>query len=239
MLGNPLIWFRDQIRSEYLIVDRSSWHYRLVKYVYDDDFFYKDAYKLRIKYGVIEQIKEQSDPEVIKILQQQVDEGKYDPEIPRTVTLCTYFWATVLAVALSGWILWLFRHAPKHKERHIKYRPLSPWKRYGISMSIWVGLGIMNSYYGSQWAIMDFIIAGAIAAMIWQRKHVFAGLDVLAKWWERNAPKLPPINIEKPKSLGAVGMVFAMIKAEKNKYCPRLDFLDRHEYKAPDRDIEP
>lgn len=239
MAMNPVSWFRTKIRSEYLIVDRSSRHYRLVNYVYGPGFFYKDAYKLEIEKSMLETLEKSQDINYQQYIREQIVKGIYKPEIPKNVSLCTYFWATAAAIFFGSWIVWLHRHMPRSKHKYLTYKPASTWRRFGISLAIWGALGTYNILSGN-WlmGLGDLAIFGGFAMAIWQKKYVIAAFGAASDWVSDRAPKMPEIKINRP-GLGVLGLLFAMLKAQKDKNCPRLDFVDRHEYKAPDRDIQP
>lgn len=146
---------------------------------------------------------------------------RYSGLYPSTLSLCPYFWITVLlSISTFIWVPHVLLAKSKRLEDHFFTR---------LSLHILITLGYLSMALG---AYNDPYIALAVYGSLGTMAFVSIGCFMLSEYiknWktERREKRIAELRArdwkekEKPPNL-----LLETIKAKKEKYCPKLEFVD-------------
>ena len=203
-----------------LLYHTGSWHYRLVLYIFTNEFFLETD-------GLdFEAMESQYDP-------QTKQEGEFKfiyKKKTKTINFCPYCRAVVAAITCLPFVyLWrLYPHKPKPKKTHaetMKSMNRKSWIVRILGVSFLVGIGIKNIIFGMEDNTYIIGIVELIASVVILSGYVWA--PPMIRWiilhspkWER---KHKPVKIKKPRE---PSKIMQKIQSKHDVYCPPIFFVE-------------
>ena len=203
-----------------LLYNTSSWHYRLVLYIFSKDFFLET---MGLDFEAMDS--------------QYITRGKSDDfefiykKKPKTVNFCPYCRAVVAAIAFLPFVyLWrLLPHKPKPKRTHaeiMKSIRRKGWAARIIGASINVIFGIKNISSLEDGSVTIGIIqillgVALLTGHLWA-PQVIRWIILHSPKWERKSKSQD--NNTKPKE---PSKLIQKIKSKHDVYCPPIFFIQK------------
>lgn len=205
-----------------LLYNVDSWHYRLVLYIFSNDFFMEST-GLDFK-AMDSQYNSKTKEDEFKFIYKKK---------PKTVNFCPYCRAVVAAIACLPFVyLWrLYPHKPKPKKTHaeiMKSIHRRGWIARIVASGINVSLGINHLVFGMEDGTFIIGVIQIIIGVVLITAHLWA--PQIISWiilhspkWERKSKSVND-NTKKPKESSKL---LQKIKSTHDVYCPPIFFIQK------------
>ena len=214
------------------VFNTSSWHFKLVLYVFGKSFFFKkqmDDKKLREKIKSIEEIARRKYPNNDEELTKAIFSVKFHEDenlftyVPKPLNFCPYCRAVVWSIVLFPFVV-LSKLIPRREKKPFDIKKSKRnMKIIKILAMILIGsFGIHQLIVGNyglaifHFAVASFQIWGGIVFKLyfnWQEKRLF-----------KKPKQRPKQTTQKNPSL-----LMAYLHSNHNKICPQVTFVDEND----------